>query len=129
MQMSQAGGSDQAIHDITSRYYGKRLLELGVTGLYDNTYYPNKYFFSIPTDSHGWLALDTNVSPPYAGYQFKKGPVQLAGTTVSTLSSHSYAPPGSTLYCSDCTANTSPCSGSGGGALALKVENGNWNCK
>lgn len=63
------------------------------------------------------------------GFYFKGGPVQLHSATQSQLSSYSGSGDnGSMLYCSDCTAPSTPCSGSGGGALALKVGS-QWHCK
>lgn len=49
-------------------------------------------------------------------------PRQLAPRTFSALTPAN----GTTLYCSDC-AKTSPCAGSGSGAMA-KRKNGAWNC-
>jgi hypothetical protein len=71
---------------------------------------------------------------PAIGYYFKNGPVQLHAVTSSDISGGTYNSPGdhgSMMYCSDCTAGTNPCStsGGGGGALAVKVESGNWACK
>ncbi len=46
---------------------------------------------------------------------------------LSAIPTGSYLADGQSTYCSDCTAHTSPCTGSGTGATATRV-NGTWDC-
>lgn len=91
------------------------------------------YAFKQDSSNHRLTVERVGTSPTptktTTGYHFKGGPVQLQTATQSELSSYSVSgDSGSLLYCSDCTAPSTPCSGSGSGALALKVGS-NWNCK
>ncbi len=77
----------------------------------------------------GRLEVAGDQAVPNTGYVFKNGPVQLHSVTQSSLSSYNVTSDnGSMLFCSDCTAPSTPCSGSGSGALALRVGSA-WNCK
>lgn len=134
----------KAFVDITSTYSNtegvfKPFLSL-TSSFYDGTYNTwLKYRYTLTrsnTNSRLEFNGDFNGSsaPNVAGYHFLNGPVQLQTVTASGITSYnSYAggDAGSMLYCSDCTAGTNPCStaGGGGGALALKVQSGNWACK
>jgi hypothetical protein len=131
MNMNNYQGSDDPLLDLHTGFSGKTLFRLGNS--YDTgggvlfRYY---HSFSVATD--GWLEVEGNLDPPYSGYRFKKGPVQLAGVAQTDLSSfNGTSAAGSMLYCSNCTAGTNPCStaGGGGGALAVKIGSGNWACK
>ncbi len=138
----------KAFVDITSTYsydaenpVYKPLLSL-TNSYYDAGYSP--YYFKwrytfTRNASNGRLEMegDLNGAPvaPSVGYHFKGGPVQLWRVTASDISAGYYNlsanDKGSMLYCSDCTAGTNPCSttGAGGGALAVRIESGNWACK
>ncbi|HEV7645508.1 MAG TPA: hypothetical protein VGO50_16315 [Pyrinomonadaceae bacterium] len=119
---------NEAMLDLTSGFAGKPLLRLASSYLYQGVIYKNSHTFGVATD--GWLEVEGNLDPPYSGYRFKKGPVQLASAVQSDLSSfNTNAGAGSMIYCSNCTPNTNPCTGSGGGALALRVGSGNWACQ
>ncbi len=131
INMTNYNGSDSPMLDIVSGFGGKRLLELGNSVNFGGgTILKYKYYFTRNPSDH-WLEVEGNLDPPNAGYRFKKGPVQVASVAQSSLSTHSSALAGSMLYCNNCTPNTSPCStaGAGGGALAVKVNSGNWTCQ
>lgn len=123
----KVGDYTTGLLSLNSGFTGKTLLELSNSIFYNGVVYKYKYAF-MRNASDGWLEVEGNQDPPYVGYRFKKGPVQLTSSTQSNLSSHSAATSGSMLYCSDCTAPSTPCSGSGSGALALRVGSA-WNCK
>jgi hypothetical protein len=147
---NRSGSTDdftRAFVDLTATYHNDDL-----TGPYkpflsltDSYYDPTsdaylKYRYTIARNQkNGRLMFDADlngaaVSPPSAGYQFKGGPVQLERVPVAYISAGYYniaggGDAGSMLYCYDCTAGSSPCAGSGGGALAVKIESGSWACK
>jgi hypothetical protein len=137
----------KAFMDLTSTYGPgeapyKPLLSLTHSLYSSGTWYKYRYTFTRNV-STGRLEMNGDLngtyphssSSPSIGYYFKNGPVQLHGVTAATLSGGTYNWPsgdkGSMLYCSDCTAGTNPCStsGGGGGALAIRIESGNWACK
>ena len=147
---NRSGSTDdftKAFVDLTATYHKDDL-----TGPYkpflsftDSYYDPTsdvylKYRYTIARNQgNGRLMFDADlngaaVSPPTAGYQFKGGPVQLERVPLAYISAGYYniaggGDAGSMLYCYDCAAGSSPCSGSGGGALAVKIESGSWACK
>lgn len=101
---------------VTSR----NLLRLG------NLHETTAYHYTISRDqNNGYLKFVGNQDSPYRGYDFN-GPVKLPEFTVSTLPTPQGS--GALLYCSDCAANNSTCTGSGGGALAMSIGS-NWVCK
>jgi hypothetical protein len=55
------------------------------------------------------------------------GGITNSSITYTRLSALPALPNGHVLFCTDCTRNTSPCSGGGSGALAKRV-NGTWDC-
>jgi hypothetical protein len=112
---------------------------------FTNSYYDptldtfQKWRYTFTRDaSTGRLVIDADlngaaVNPPSAGYYFKGGPVQLHRVPLADISAGYYnlssGDKGAMLYCYDCAAGTSPCTGSGGGALAIRIESGSWACK
>ncbi len=84
--------------------------------------------------SNGRLEIEGDETRPRAGFTFKDGPVQLTNATYSDIVTSGYynvpggGDNGSMLYCSDCTVFSTPCSGSGSGALAIRTGS-QWNCK
>ncbi len=133
----------KALVDITSAYAGsepfKPFLSLTNTFFISGSWYKYHYTF-LRNSTTGRLEfnndLNGNPNNPSSGYYFRNGPVQLHPVTASDLSGGYYSfsgggDRGSMLYCSDCTAGTNPCStsGGGGGALAVRIQSGNWACK
>ncbi len=108
------------------QYYERPLLTL------TSTYYtsgdgPTKYKYEFSRSAaDGRLEVEGDQTG-YVGYYFKGGPVRLENYTVSSLPTTNVAS-GDMLYCSNCTAPSTPCAGSGSGALALRVG-GAWHCK
>jgi hypothetical protein len=95
----------------------------------------HKFSYAFKIDTTNKRLTVENISPAptpapgNTGYYFKGGPVQLETATSSTLSSYSATSDGgSLLFCSNCAAGSSPCAGSGSGALAVKIGS-NWVCK
>lgn len=103
----------------------------GIPGTPD-TYDRWSYTFSRSAYT-GRLVIKGDEAAPNTGFQFKDGPVQLHSVTQDTLSTYSntaysISDSGSLLYCSNCTAGSTPCASGGSGALALKVGSA-WHCK
>lgn len=89
-------------------------------------YSPWEYHYELQRNgTTGYLEFVGNQSDPNKGYSFN-GPVQLPTYTVSTLPTPQGS--GALSFCSDCTTNSSPCNGSGGGALAMSIGS-IWVCK
>lgn len=126
------GDDFNPVEDILTSFPGKPLLELGNTVYYQNQVYKYKYSFKRNA-TDGWLEIagshaGTQTSPN-TGLRFTSGPVQLTIVTQGSLSGYgSVAQNGSMLFCSDCSAGSTPCAASGSGALALKVGS-QWHCK
>jgi len=101
---------------IAPTYSGKALLRLGQS---------NYHYTLSRNGTNGWLDFKGNQSAPYTGFSFN-GPVKLPSYAQSALPT--ILENGTMVFCSDCQANNSACSGGGNGALAVAV-NSAWVCK
>ncbi len=100
----------------STNFISKPLLRLG----------QSNFYFDLSRNSNGYLQFTGNQTAPYRGYSFD-GPVKLPTFIFLNLPSYNTSD-GEMLYCSDCQKNTAPCSGTGTGALAVRI-NGQWECK
>ncbi len=91
----------------------------------------NPYVYNIERDTRGWLKFSGTQEQPYRGFFFSGAPFQMPSFTWAEISSSAFSlsQPGTTVYCSNCQSNTSPCQTGGNGTLA--VANGllQWDCK
>jgi hypothetical protein len=108
---------------------------LSLSSIFDDGDYINRYTFSQNAVNNRLEikgTLNGHANDGGIGFQFVNGPVQLHNVAAASLSGfNATGDKGSMLYCTDCTAGTNPCStaGGGGGALAIKIQSGNWACK
>lgn len=103
----------------------RNLLRLG--NIYtDGSNVAHPFHYTLSRDqNNGYLRFEGNQEPPYTGYDFN-GPIKLPTYTLSNLPASQGN--GSLAFCSDCNPNSTPCTGSGGGALAMTLGY-NWVCK
>ena len=112
--------ADKAFAKLQNSTPNKVLLELGT---YNDQY---EFKYSFKRDGNGWLSVEGSYPDPYRGFVFN-GPIKLQSYNQNTLPTGTPAN-GSMAYCANCAPNTSPCTATGNGALAV-VVNGQWVCK
>jgi|GEM_PF-591451 len=89
------------------------------------------FVYDITRDTRGWLKFSGSQDHPFRGFFFSDAPFQLPSFTLTQITSSDFgqAQAGTTVYCSNCNVNTSPCTSGGSGALAVLNGSSVWSCK